>query len=540
MYFIKIIIAGGISAIFAQMFTSLYDLLLSNAILGTHRQALADEISPLLSQLKLDPESSTAEQLLVAVAMVDRLQRGRSQPKSVPEVEELADKIAISLASHPPLFLQSALSLCLADTYKMALPEVLAYYERGHYTIGPDQLPAALALASNCLEKQPQLAAQLLCLASSRGKWLAQQHPEWIKLLPPASWQQAYLAAEKPSQRLALLLRWRSQAPAAALHQLANDWASLSPTQQATILPALSIGLSIADLDFLEAASAPKRQQVRQIASSLLLQLPESACYQKAVAFAAESWQSEAEKPAFALSPIIKSWLESCGYTPKVGEEAATFLALIPPTLWEAATGLTPLSFIRLLGLNRPTYLLGLLKAILSYPSPSWSLAYAKWLVELDQPQENHTQLTEQLYSQLTATDYQQLCSSSNHAPEQAFRKGSVLRRMSIIAPYPWPDTLSKLAVNEFIALTSARARTAYGLFYGTDLLPALPYRIDTALFPWLRQQLHAMTGRSDQYGNQATKLLQIVDFRLRLQEKFSTLSNAKTVSTSSGAADVS
>ncbi len=492
------------------------ELLLQTAILGTHRQPLeGEELAALFRSLGIEEAASAAEKLLEAAALVDRLRRGQTQTKRVPPRPAKAE-----VEHFPPPLLRTALGLCLSDIYRPALGELLEVFEARQLQFAPEHLPAVLTLARALRTSDGPLSARLWLLAGSRGRWLAAQHPDWKKLLPPANWAAAYAALDKPGRRAALLSRWRSEDPAAARQQLEADWPSFSPKQQETMLLALQKNLSADDADFLQAARLPKRQGVRQVASQLLLALPAHPLRTLLRQAAAESRTITAAGYQFSLSPLAISLLQEAGYAAKKGEAAAEFFAFTPPSVWSETVGEEPLAFIRTVALTNSALLLPLLKAILAFEEAPWRLAYCQWLLEHDRPQQDYSNITEQLYAQLRPEEYQQLAARALRQQEDAVRKGSVLRRMSQIVSYPWPNALSQAAIQEFLDLArGGRGRMMVGQFYGTDLLRDLPYRIDTALFPQVRQQLMSMTERSDQLGHQATKILQIVDFRRRFRQ---------------------
>lgn len=490
------------------------ELLLQTAILGLHRQPLTEELAVFFAHLGIDQELSAAEQLLEAAALADRLGRGVCQTKQPPTKTLPSQEERL-----PTNLLRAALPLCLSDTYRPALSELLGIFERRRLVVAPEHLAATLSLATSLRTSNADLAARLLQVAGPRGRWLAAQHPEWVKLLPPPDWAVAYEGLDKPSDRTALLARWRKEVASAARQHLQKKWNTLNPKQQETMLPALRVGLSTEDADFLAAARLPKRQGVRQLASQLLLELPDHPLRALVAQAAAESCLSSSAGYQFTLSPLAIQLLQEAGYAAKKGEEVADFFVFVPPALWAKVLGTEPLAFIRLLALSKSALMHPLLKAIIAFREAPWRLAYGQWLLEQDQPQQDYSAITAQLYEQLRPEEYQQLAERALRQIEGAARKGSVLRYMSQVLPYPWPNALSQVAIQEFLDLARSR-RMIVGQLYGTDLLRDLPYRIDTALFPQLRQQLMTMTERSDQLGHQATKLLQIVDFRARLRQQ--------------------
>jgi hypothetical protein len=160
-----------------------------------------------------------------------------------------------------------------------------------------------------------------------------------------------------------------------------------------------------------------------------------------------------------------------------------------------------------------------LLRAVIYYGPADWRMLLVRHFIYQDRPQAELSKLTNELYAQLTGEEYTDIVAWSLKNVEQVFRSGSVLRSISLQLEHPWPDQLSKLVVNEFTSQFSyGRSAYGYGLT-GNKLWKTLPYQMSVELFPWLRQQLYAATERDDQYGNLATKMLQVLSFRKMFRE---------------------
>lgn len=190
---------------------------------------------------------------------------------------------------------------------------LIAYGQRA-----PDEyLPSLLDFGG----KQPQWKHLVLILIGARGRWLACQNPAWeygqwdwsqlpndelTHVSPNAVsvgqnkgtdhhplkgqdtktsesaeyrlpqefqtlWQTGAIAS-----RLDLLQCWRVIAPNAARCLLANTWPQESAKHRAILLPALNIGLSVADEPFIDQALSDRSAKVRTIATQLLACLPQS------------------------------------------------------------------------------------------------------------------------------------------------------------------------------------------------------------------------------------------------------------------------
>jgi len=146
---------------------------------------------------------------------------------------------------------------------------------RASRTAPAEHLPALLD-AMECRETK-SFADALRAVVGERGRWLSQQRPQWqtqsLDVTPDESlWETGSI-----EQRLACLRYVRSGDAVRGRELLAATWSSESHEDRATLLGALSIGLSLDDEPFLEAALDDSRKPVRQEAASLLTRLPHSA-----------------------------------------------------------------------------------------------------------------------------------------------------------------------------------------------------------------------------------------------------------------------
>jgi hypothetical protein len=120
-----------------------------------------------------------------------------------------------------------------------------------------------------------KLASMIVPILGARGKWLANQHPEWrLLVVSPESfsWETG-----KHAERRSLLRYWRREDPAVGLHLLESTWEKESANHQKAFLNSLNIHLSLADEDFLERALDSRRKEVRKTAAALLGKIADSA-----------------------------------------------------------------------------------------------------------------------------------------------------------------------------------------------------------------------------------------------------------------------
>lgn len=460
--------------------------------------------------LGIEQDLTVAEQLLEAISLLDRLSRTELHPlvagieRPTPPPKE-SGKILGPRGSR-------ALELALENTYQAALPELSLLMESKGFGVPPHLIVKLLEAAYSLNRTGATIAGQqFLALTGQRGKWLAKQHSEWSDLLPPDDFASNYRKLVMPSEKKALLERWRKDDPEAARLGLAETWEKQTPKQQESLLPALRINLSAADIPFLRNALVPRRKAVRNLASRLLLLAGEETITELFTEIAS-SWLSGVEQMQLSPDPTHFPILEDYGCYDKKQGPAYSLVANLPPDCWAnlMQTSQTD-AFGRLLMIKK-ALLPALLDAVVFYQDAASQQALCRHLLQMDLPQSDLTKKTQDLYELLTPEAYADLCDWGLKNIDQVFRSGSVLRHISLQVAYPWPDAFCKLLIREFLDQMNSR-RTFYG-FVSNPSWKLLPYRISIDRFPWLRQQLFAATDRGDQLGALATKMLQIVSFR--------------------------
>jgi len=161
-----------------------------------------------------------------------------------------------------------------------SLPEYLQAAARTGCRAPAELLPPLFEYARG----SKAVRADLMRLAGPRGTWLAKQNRQWSTFTRYASTPDgdAWLS-DKPHERIGFLTWFRAKDPASARALVEQAWkqagpvaASLTAETRAAYVEAMSVGLSMEDEPFLEAALDDKSRQIRAEAVRLLAALPGS------------------------------------------------------------------------------------------------------------------------------------------------------------------------------------------------------------------------------------------------------------------------
>ena len=343
-----------------------WQTLLPAAMVGTDKMAfsspaLSGPIGALLAQLQAQAAQPALALLQTAgvLAVCERAgQQGTARAASALNTAVAAPETAPALHAQS---LQISLRWALAEAPVRLQVELLQRLNAAGLRLPASLLPLALEAGQRSVALRPALLAVL----GERGRWLAGQNRYWRYAEGSAAdapletrWSDGSLA-----QRVALLRDERQRDPASARERLKTALPDLPAKERAELAAVLTEGLSMADEALLVALCKDRGNDVRQIARALLVQLPESAATQRAIA----RLQPCLEKPATLKSLLGAKWKIDAPQAaaddwkadgleaerPKnesLGERAWWLYQLarqVPLAWWVAHTGMTPAALLQ-------------------------------------------------------------------------------------------------------------------------------------------------------------------------------------------------
>jgi hypothetical protein len=230
------------------------------------------EASPLDKLLEQLTNREPARRLLDTIALVVCYEEAgikplQASPVVQPVVADSRSVISPTAAGH--------LATLLSDRRPL-LSEWLSPLLQSGMRLPAETIPALLDIATT----DRTLRSAVREVAGPLGPWLAQFRPDWAWLhlseLNESDWESGTV-----DQRLELLRHLRSSNPARATQLASSTWASESIDMKRQILQAFTVGRSLADEEFLEAALDDHSIVVRRLAADQLASIPGSKLIQR-------------------------------------------------------------------------------------------------------------------------------------------------------------------------------------------------------------------------------------------------------------------
>ncbi len=361
------------------------DHLVGTALRGTRQQDRVElpMAAPLSALFKYLPSEMAYERKLLLLAGVREIYE---MAGAASIFLDIADKPAPpeKLAECSPE-LALMIRLMLEGSFTECLPEAVEQLQHKGQRLPPALLPLALTATPEAL--QPAMR----WLLGERGAWLTRFLSAWSwariatinedgTLTPEAeaTWREGTV-----KERLDLLRRLRFRDPAQARRRLQEVWSREKADVRLQFLTLLSSGLSADDEDFLEDALSDRSPQVRRMATSLLMTLPDSRCRPELLAEADCLIQQEEQEGriVFVANPpaeVPQQW-QRYGIAVSSGLRhicLQQLISLVPPAHWEQRFHVSPAAFLQgAAGTWAEVALETLYKATRLYHDEAWALA---------------------------------------------------------------------------------------------------------------------------------------------------------------------
>ena len=488
--------------------------LLKTLTLGTTRSPLPPEVNDYLDLREAtDPTADAAERTLAAYTLTERLARLVTTKTEAPTTTEPI--VEERRPASPKL--GRALSLVFTETYESIRPEAIQVVKERGLLIPPQYLPALLDHALTFYKNRiPHVAEEILTAGGHRANWLAEQHPEWKYLTTDFDYQEAWNQAGSDLEKIALLTGWRYRDATAAREAATILWPGLNPTNQHRVVNTLQSELSDDDLPWLRERLAPRRKQVRRAILVQLILGREEQAIADMTDLAVASLSDTGAFVNVLKKEEAKELLKSYGGLNK-GESISEFI------LWN-----TPPTLVAdLLGKSLTEFWSGLTKKefsaagwpLLKCEDPTIKKELLHYLLRANPTQFDRSFLMG-LFNRMPHDDFNAVINKYLQEEKDGFRYGSTAHLLVLNRNEPWSERITKAYINGLLE----KLRSTYNLPYATlrglsDSWKAAIPLLHVATFPWLRQQLHSMTERPDQFGKLALNTLQTTAFRKLLYE---------------------
>lgn len=343
----------------------LWETLVASALLGSERQpiplpAMSGALGETLLQLqRADDPAGTLLGIAATITLYQHAGR-------LPVLDSSHKPVPLTLSDSRPTCAPLAVhhfTQLLSGFQQAVLPEWLTLMAEHGRRLPDALLPQLLTLGQN----EPSLRPAIRSVMGERGRWLAELNPAWAY----ARTDVAAIAAQPAdirtlwetgsyADRCALLSYVRGSDPAHGRELLMSTWKTEKADERTAFLGIFSTGLSMVDEPFLETVLDDRAEKVRRVAIELLHRLPESRLIQRMIEHLkplliwTPSRLSQKPKvqvvlPETHTKALLRDGIVQKPTDTKLGEKAwwlAQMLAVVPPSSWSTAWGVTPTAIL--------------------------------------------------------------------------------------------------------------------------------------------------------------------------------------------------
>lgn len=505
---------------------------LRHAIVGTDKSFFTPtDLAQIAQQYAINTHNKSKEALLLQIGAIQGVQNKAGFISATFNTPLPIAAPAETLPHIPPNVVARLTQLLVTSPEGGAIiSELLNLIAQKGFCVNPSVLPYLLNWAKNRKELHPTIAQVI----GERGRWLAQQNPEWDFVQhtqqPQTSlaidWQTATLA-----QRLPYIIHLRQTQPQQATQLLQSTWHEENAEAAKAFLEPMSINLSANDEAFLVMISTDKRKTVRSLILDLLAQIPQSAYQTKLAAYVdtlinvSKSWLMPT-KINLQLPTQINQQLQELGVEEKTklvqGNERINWLAQLivrlNPNYWAQKIGDIAQT---LSAINKTDWANELTQAItlqaIFHKHDAWlTFLYSHWAT-----QPNNETYCQNIASALSATAWQQAVTQCLGFADPLLYLSILINAQNLPLDAPQTQKIARLMGNKLLThnTTNYYEATRY-----ISLLEKIALHIAPSNLAALHHEIQLLLDKLKEQPDYLSRPLQKIVETLEMRHQINTL----------------
>lgn len=501
----------------------LWKKLTHHALIGNGQFPLSEELKEELKELNIEIDDEK-HALLESIALVQLLEKGaqawikNEQPKI--KKPSFGEEKICSWQS------MQDLQTILDGHHATAFPEFVHLLAKHSKSLPPKSLPALL---DQCVANIDlwQLIKPIL---GKRGHWLLQQNPVWQVLLPVQANQSDWfnLVGE---EMISAFARFRISKPDEARKSLIKRWNGFDFKIKTKLLSVFNQGLSLDDEDFLEQCLDDKRKGVRQLATAYLAEHPDSRLVKRLFETARECLTIKNNALHINLPEELPNSTLKDGIYPSGSKLAGglkmnwlhQLLARIPFDFWEKEWQFDTIKTIQLFAQSgHPSVVYGITKSLLQFTNPKAIDAQITMWFNSGNDVFWQTNEAKALLNKASADLFND---QSIHWLEQY---GPFIPSDSLVAywlnnsKHKWQKQLTKIVIFGFQDLIQNHTVQKWDLYHYKNIIQMAAYHSDPKLLDEFKKKWYMQFSRFGFWANDFENLLQVFNFRLKMEKHLS------------------
>lgn len=502
---------------------SIWGQLLQQLLLGNGQQVLSEPLKKYLSDIGIQAEDDR-QYLLEGVAYVQLLEKAAEHWVHQDGVYE--QSVHFAAARTCSFRTQQHLKSILNGTYAAAFQEFLSLLKQHKFVLPMAEMPNLL----NQALKNKQFWKDIRPLIGEKGKWLAEQHPEWKKLLGAAPIQANWQSIKDELKQLQAFKQKRRQQAAQALSELVALWPEMAYKKQAKFLAALRIELSMADEDFLESCLLHTRKEVRLEAANILYKLPDAKLVQRLFGYASSCVALKGASLVIDLPDQPPKATQKEGIYPK-GSKYPGGLSLswlyqmlerIPLVYWQTHWQVDSSKVVRLFAQStQPSLLNAISQSVARFPDVDAAEALITlWLNTPQKKYWEHKSATK-IYAQVSNRFFNKKAIEWLEHYGPFVPAEGMMAQWLVLSPHEWTVPLTKIVILGFQDVVHNRSIQYWQLHHYQQLIEQAAYQSTTAILPDLQYVWRDSRHSWGRWNVAVEKFLQVLKFRVEMQKAF-------------------